>query len=168
MVLINIFKALFTGFLSLLLPQGTVHAAGPGGDANALGTFFYLVPAEAAFETTPTVAEVPLAACPDDLGMQIALEYVGVIFHVVPVDGTDPVTGDLEWVDDSDSDTVANLKATFDFEGLTARVTNTVWQGWQVLDPGDTVNMEMTATTPDTAGAGAGFVVLGKILKKSG
>lgn len=169
LAIVAIFTNIGKGLLRLFLPnpRDVVFAAGPGGDANALGTFLYVVPAEAAFETSPTIAELTLAACPDDLGVQLALEYVGVVFHTVPIDGTDPVTGDLEWVDDSTSDTVADLKAGFDFEGLTARVMNTVWLGWQVLDPGDSVNMEFTITSPDTAGQGASFTVMGKILKKS-
>lgn len=119
-----------------------------------------VVPAEAAFETSPTVVEVPLLACPDNANYQIELLAVSVMFHTLPADGSNVLTGDLEWVDDSDSDTVADLKAGFDFlSGLTARVNNEIWRGKQILDPGDTVNMEMASTTPDTAGQGAAFIV---------
>ena len=122
------------------------------------------VPAEAMFETSPTVAELTLLACPDNLGMQIELLAVGVVFHTVPIDGDNNVKADLEFVDDSDSDSVTNLQAAFDFEGLTARVYNEVWRGSQILDPGDSVNIEADITTPDTAGSGAAFVVTFRVL----
>ena len=126
-----------------------------------------VVPAEAMFETSPTIAELTLLACPDGAGYQLELVGLGVVFHTVPVDGTDAVTADIEFVDDSDSDSVTNLKAAFDFEGLTARVYNEIWRGSQILDPGDTINVEATITTPDTAGAGAAFIVEYKVKDRS-
>lgn len=125
------------------------------------------IPAEAMFETTPTIAELTLLACPDGASYQLELLGVGVVFHTVPVDGTNDVFGDLEWVDDSASDAVTDLVASFNFEGLTARVYNEVWRGSQVLDPGDTVNLEAGITTPDTAGAGAAFIVEFRVLARN-
>ena len=171
LAIVSIFTNVGKGLLRLLLPdRGPVYAAGPGGDANALGTFLYMVPCDAAFETTPTIAELGLAACPDDLGVQLALQYIGWRANTLPVDGTNVVTADIEFIDDSDSDTVTNLVAAYNFLAAgpnTALVNNTVFVGWQILDPGDVVNAEFAITTPDTASEGAAFVVMGKILKVS-
>jgi len=127
---------------------------------------YITVPAEPMFETSPTWAELTLLACPDNEGVRLALRSVGVVFHVVPVDGSNNVMADLEVVDDSDGDAVTNLVAAFDFEGLTARVYNEVWRGKHILDPGDTVNVEADITTPDTAGAGAAFIVGYEVLER--
>lgn len=124
------------------------------------------VPAEAMFETSPTIAELTLMACVDNEGVKLALRSVGVVFHTVPVDGSNNVKGDLEFVDDSDGDSVTNLKAAFDFTTCTARVYNEIWRGRQIMDPGDTINMEADITTPDTAGAGACFIVGYEVLER--
>lgn len=131
------------------MPEGTVGAP----------IQIAVIPAEAMFETTPTVAELTLLACPDNANYQLEILAVGVVFHVVPVDGTNNVHVDIEWVDDSESDAVADLKTDYDTETATARVYNEIWRGKQILDPGDTVNAEADITTPDTAGAGAAFIV---------
>jgi hypothetical protein len=130
-----------------------------------------IIPCEPAFETSPTWVEVPLLACPDNAGYQLELLAVGVIFVVLPVDGSNVVKADIEFVDDSDSDTVTNLASAFDFtvngnSAMTARVYNSIWRGSQILDPGDTVNAEMDTTTPDTAGQGAAFVVEFRVLQR--
>lgn len=120
------------------------------------------VPCDAAFETTPTAAEIPLLAVPDNAGYQIELLAVGFFCVTLPVDGSNGVTADLEWVDDSAADAVTDLQAAYNFLAAgpnTARVNNEIWRGKQILDPGDTVNMEMHVTTPDTASEGAAFVV---------
>lgn len=135
------------------------------GDPNIVGVVHYVVPCDAALETTPTATEVLLAACPDGAGYQLELRRIGFSAVTVPVDGTNVVTVDIEWVDDSAADAVANLKAAYDLEAATARVYNTVWEGSQILDPGDTVNAEFTVTTPDTASEGAGFIVDARILE---
>jgi hypothetical protein len=127
-----------------------------------------VIPFEAGLETTPTIAEVGLLACPDNAGYRLELLGVGVSFHTLPVDAGDPATVDIEWVDDSNSDTAADLIAGFDFlSGLTARVNNQIWRGSQILDPGDTVNAELTVDTPTTAGAGAAFIVEFRILARN-
>lgn len=128
------------------------------------------VPCDAAFETTPTATEIPLLAVPDNANFQVELLSVGFFCVTLPVDGSNTVTADLEWVDDSDTDAVADLKAGYNFLAAgpnTARVNNEIWRGSQILDPGDTANMEMHVTTPDTASEGAAFVVEYRVLKHS-
>lgn len=145
----------------------TLKAAG---EPNLIGAFIFAVPCDSAFETTPTTVEVGLLACPDDLGVQLELNYVGFRANTIPVDsaGTGTILGDLEFIDDSDSDSVTNLKAAYDFEAATALVNNTVWSGAQVLDPGDAINMEIASDgTHNTAAEGAALIVMGRILAKN-
>lgn len=115
----------------------------------------------------PVGTEVGLFIVPDNANFQVALLSVTVACNVLVVDGTDPVTVDIEWVDDSAADAVANLAAAFDLEAITVLVGNEVWRGSQILDPGDRVNAEFTRTTPDTAGQGYHFVVEYRILRRS-
>jgi hypothetical protein len=158
----------FRTALAALWPVGVVHAA--HGDPNLIGAFCYIVPADELFETTPTSVELCLAACPDDLGYQLELNYIGFRANTLPVDAADAVTADIEWIDDSAADAVANLVAAYNFLAAnnTVLINNTVWQGSQILDPGDVVNVESGVTTPTTASEGAAFVVAGRILNKSG
>ncbi len=124
-----------------------------------------VIPAEPAFESSPTWAEVPLLACPDGAGYQLELLSVSFFCHTLPADAGG-VVGDLEWVDDSNADTVADLLAAYDFTAATARVNNQIWRGSQVLDPGDTVNMEMaTDGTLTTPGQGCAFLVEYRVLQ---
>lgn len=121
-----------------------------------------VIPCDSAFETTPTTVEVCLLACPDNANYQMELLGIGFTAVVLPVDGSNVVEADIEFVDDSDSDTVTNLVDAYNFLAAgpnTARVYNQVFRGKQILDPGDTVNAEMHTTTPDTASEGAAFIV---------
>ena len=145
-----------------LLPESEhVHAHTP-----QTMMFITMVPCEAAFESTPTITEIPLLTVPDNEGWQIRLNGCDFICVTAPADAGG-VVGDLEWVDDSDSDAVANLKAAYDFTAATIRVNNEVWKGTQILDPGDTVNMEMaTDGSISTPGTGHGLQVNGRILQR--
>lgn len=128
------------------------------------------VPCDAAFETTPTISELCLLSVPDGANFQIELLSLNFTAVTLPVDAANAVAADFEWVDDSDSDTVANLVAAYDFLAAgpnTARVNNQIWRGSQILDPGDTVNVEFDVTTPTTASEGAGIVVEYRVLKHS-
>ena len=127
------------------------------------------VPIDAALETTPTIGEVTLLACPDGANMQLELLSVGFRANTLPVDGSAAVTFDLEWVDDSNSDTVANLLAAYNMlaAGSTVLVYNKVWRGSQILDPGDAVNAEFSVATPDTASEGAALIVEYRVLRHS-
>lgn len=135
-------------------PQTDVHIA--------------VIPCDGAFATTPTLKEVCLLACPDGANYQLEFKGVSITAVIIPVDASQALTIDIEWVDDSETDAVADLKTTFNaLTGITARVNNEIWRGSQVLDPGDTVNAEFTSTTPDTASTGAAFIVEYKVLKHS-
>lgn len=128
-----------------------------------------VVPCDAALEQTPTATELTLLAVPDGVNFRLELLSVNFTAVVLPVDGTNDVHCDLEWIDDSDGDAVANLLAAFDLEDdTTARINTEVWRGSQVLDPGDAVNVEFDVTTPDTASEGAAFIVEYRVLRRSG
>ena len=81
------------------------------------------------------------------------------------------MTFDLEWIDDSASDAVANLEAAYNMlaAGSTVLVYNEVWRGSQILDPGDVVNAEFTGnvSTPATPSEGAALIVEYRVLQRS-
>jgi hypothetical protein len=101
--------------------------------------------------------------------MQMEVLSVGYRANTLPVDAGDPVTVDIEWIDDSASDVVANLAAAYDMlaAGSTVLVYNEVWRGNQILDAGDVVNAEFTVATPTTASEGAALIVEYRVLRHS-
>ena len=117
--------------------------------------------------TTPVGTDLALFAVPDNANIQIELLSVGVTHNVLIVDGGNVFTLDLEWVDDSNSDTVANLVAAFDMLTTTNLVYNEIFRGSQILDAGDKVNAEFTSSTPTTAGEGYAFIVEYRVLRHS-
>ena len=117
--------------------------------------------------TTPVGTDLALFAVPDNVNLQVELLSVGVKHNVLLVDASNVGTVDIEWVDDSESDAVANLAAAFDLLTTTNLVYNEIWRGSQVLDAGDSVNAEFTLTTPDTAGEGYAFIIEYRILRRS-
>ncbi|KKM96713.1 hypothetical protein LCGC14_1175330 [marine sediment metagenome] len=117
--------------------------------------------------TTPVGTDLGLFAVPDGANFQIELLSIGVISNVLLADGSNVGTVDIEWTDDSNSDTVANLVAAFDLLTATNLIYNQVWRGSQILDPGDRVNAEFTLTTPDTAGEGYAFILEYRVLRHS-
>ncbi len=133
-----------------------------------------MIEASRLFETTPLNADVTLMVCPDNVNMQIEVLSVGVVCHTLPADGS-AVTIDLEFIDDSDSDAVNEMglaagssAIAFDMTGATVRVYNEIWNGSQILDPGDAINAELTDDgTLDTAAQGVSFIVAYRILKRS-
>lgn len=131
----------------------------PGGVSQLDRLKTIIIPCEAAFETSPTWSEVPLLGVPRGAGAKYILKYIGVMFHTAPADSSNNVKADIEVVDASNSHNVSNLVTAFDFTAATARDVTTIWRGSYLLDEGDTVNAEMDTTTPDTAGAGAAFIV---------
>lgn len=127
-----------------------------------------VVPIDAALEQTPTVVEACLLSVPDNANYQLELLSVNYTAVVLPVDAGVNVELDLEWVDDSASDAVANLVADYNLQtGRTARVNNEVWRGSQILEAGDTVNAEFDVATPTTASEGAALIVEYRILRRS-
>lgn len=131
-------------------------------------TLWAAIPAEAAFETSPTIAEVPIHGVPD--GEKHLILGVYCMFHTLPVDGSNNVAGDLEHVDASDSYGITNRVAAWNFlvanTAMVARKMCTITEEPFQMDGGDTLNFEMDITTPDTAGAGACFFVKFRILSE--
>jgi hypothetical protein len=127
-----------------------------------------VIPADGACAATPTITELCLLACPDGANWQLELKGVGATCsNTLPADSS-AVTVDIEWVDDSASDAVADLKATFSLKGMTVLVYNEIWRGSQVLDPGDVVNAEFaTDGAVTTPSKGLAFIVEYKVLKHS-
>ena len=133
-------------------------------------TDVHLVPVaiDSHLEQTPTAIEATLLICPDDANFQ--LELIGVTYSavVLPADSSNNVNIDLEFVDDSDSDTVTNLVTAYTLDdNRTARVANQVFRGSQILEAGDTINAEFDVTTPDTASEGAVLQIEYRILRRS-
>ena len=134
----------------------------PQTDVNIL-----VVPVDAALETTPTIVEACLLACPVGANMQMEILSVGYRANTNVIDaGT--TTVDIEFIDDSNSDAVSNLSTGFDLTGATVLVYNEVWRGSQILDAGDVVNAEFTTDGGlSTASEGAAFIVEYKVLRHS-
>ncbi len=128
-----------------------------------------VIPIDDALETTPTVVEAGLLACPDNANMQIELLGVSFRANTLPVDGSNDVHVDIEFIDDSDSDSVTDLVTNYDMlaAGSTVLIANEVFRGSQIMDAGDVINAEFTVTTPDTASEGACLVVEYRVLRHS-
>ncbi len=132
--------------------------------------------------TSPNAAanEATLLACPDGANWQLELLSVNYRAHVAPVDASNNVNVDIEFVDDSNSDTVTDLRGSgatgkdieyattfaLDDDG-TVLINTQVWRGSQILDPGDVINAEFDVATPDTAAQGAALVVEYRVLRHS-
>lgn len=139
-----------------------------GGTEPQTDVHVLVIPADGACASTPTITELCLLACPDGANWQLEFKAVGVAAsNTAPADAS-AVTVDIEWVDDSASDAVADLYTTYSLKGITVLVYNEIWRGSQVLDPGDTVNAEFTTdggiTTPSK---GLAFIVEYRILRHS-
>lgn len=127
-----------------------------------------VVPIDAAMETTPTISEVGLLGCPDGANMQLELLSVGFRANTLPIDAANNVAFDLEFIDDSDTDSVTDLLASaYDMTAATVLVYNQVYRGSQILDAGDAINVEFDVTTPTTASEGACLIVEYRVLKHS-
>lgn len=139
------------------------------GDEPQTDVGFVTVPIDAALAAVPTVAEAGLLLCPDAQGMQMELLSVSFRANTLPVDAGDPVTFDLEFIDDSAADAVTVLKAAYDMlaAGSTVLIGNEVWTGHQLMDPGDVINAEFSVATPTTKSDGACLVAMFRVLKRS-
>ncbi|KKN84461.1 hypothetical protein LCGC14_0289230 [marine sediment metagenome] len=128
---------------------------------------FCTIPIDAALEQGPTVTEATLLACPTGENMQLELLAVGFRANTLPIDGSNDVDVDLEFIDDSDSDSVTDFITDYDLTGGTVLVYNSIWRGSKILDAGDAINAEFTVTTPDTASEGAALIVEYRVLRRS-
>lgn len=108
-------------------------------------------------------AVLPVFGVPSIPNARIEVVSVGIGYMgVIPVDGTDPITGTLNWFDASAAAatalaTAVNLKSTN--TSLVLKNIFTFWTGNQSMDVQDTLSMALTITTPDTAADGGMFVV---------
>lgn len=129
---------------------------------------FIVVPCDAALEQTPTVTELCLLVCPDDANIQLELLGIGWRANTLPADSSNDVHVDIEFIDDSDSDSVTTIVTAYDLEDdTTVLINNQVFRNSQILDAGDVINAEFDVTTPDTASEGAAFVVEYRVLRHS-
>lgn len=128
---------------------------------------FNVIGIDAAMETTPTITEAGLLICPE--GMQIELLSVYFRANTLPVDAGDDVAFDLEFIDNSDGDSVTTLKAAYNMlaAGSTVLIGNLVWEGSQVMDDGDVINIEFDTATPTTASEGAILQAMYRVRKRS-
>lgn len=116
--------------------------------------------------TTTGSVVMALLGCPDQQGYQLELLSVSYVAHTLPADGGD-VDLDVEFIDDSASDAVTDLRENFDLTAGTARSVTEVWRGSQILDPGDVINAEFTTDGSITAGHGQSLIVEFRVLKRS-
>lgn len=139
------------------------------------GIQFAIVPIDnEAIKATPvpSAAVLPVFAAPSAPNCRIEVLSVSVGYMgVIPVDGTHAFTGDLNFHDASaDTDTV--LENDYNFKSTNASLvlkeTTTFWHGCQSLDPGDTLSLITTITTPDTAGDGGFFLVAYRVKEWNG
>ena len=107
-----------------------------------------------------------LLGCPDQAGYVLEFLSVSYVAHTLPADGS-AINVDIEFIDDSDSDTVTDLLENFDLTSGTARVVTQIWRGSQILDPGDVINAEFTTDGSITAGHGQSLIVEFRVLKRS-
>lgn len=126
-----------------------------------------IIQIDAALEQTPTIVEACLLACPSLANMQMELLSVGYRANTNVVDaGT--TTVDIEFIDDSNSDAVADILAGYDLTGATVLVYNQIWRGSQILDAGDVINAEFTTDgSLSTPTQGAAFIVEYRVLRHS-
>jgi hypothetical protein len=119
------------------------------------------------FKATPVPddGEQIIFSAPAAPNCRVEVLSVDIAWAIAPVDASNVITGDLVFHDASgNTDTV--LADDVDFEGVdTAYEGRSIWVGNQSLDPGDTLRLEWTITTPDTAGLG-GAVIVGYRVKQ--
>lgn len=142
--------------------------------ADKYGIMFAQIPLDnEAFKTTPvpTNAEFVLFATPSSPNSRVEVLSAAITWATIPIDATDPITADLSFHDASaDSDTVLqddyNFKSTN--SALVAREATTFWRGNQSLDPGDTLSLIFTTTSPDTAGKGGVVTIAYRVKEWNG
>lgn len=117
-------------------------------------------------------AVLPVFAVPQLPNCRVEVYSVGIVYMgVIPIDGTDALTGTLNFWDSSAAAatalaTAVNLKSTN--ASIVLKDVFTFFTGVQSMDPGDTLSMPLTITTPDTAADGGYFVVAYRIKEYNG
>ncbi len=112
--------------------------------------------------------EVTLFCVPNYNNMNVEIISIGVCNHT----GATTLLTDLEWVDDSESDVVADLdtppaSTAIDIDDLTDRIYNSIWRGNLALGPGDSLNAEITVSNSANL-VGFSFIIEYRITERSG
>ena len=119
----------------------------------------------------PDDGVVIIFAVPSRPNSRVEALSVSLSYNIIPIDGTNAVTGDIVFHDASaDSDTVLaddlDLKSTN--TSLVANECFTLWAGVQSMEPGDTLRVPLTETDVDTAALGGLFTVAYRIKEWGG
>jgi hypothetical protein len=128
--------------------------------ADKYGISFAFSPIDnEAIKATPVPDDAvhPVFSLPSTPNVSAEVYSVSIMYNIVPVDASHAFTADLIFHDASaDSDTVladdVDMKSTN--TAILANEMATIWTGLQRLDPGDSLRLAFTITTPDTAGLG--------------
>jgi len=130
----------------------------PEGITGSIVQFSTVPVPDACLAASPVGTDVGLFIVPKGANYRVELLSAHLKANVLAIDATDAITADLEFCDDSAAGAVSNLNsAAINITaagGLTVLVGNQIWRGAQIMDPGDTLNLELTRVTPDTAGQG--------------
>ena len=111
-------------------------------------------------------SEQTLLAVPLGVNAQYDLVSISWRAHVLPVDGSNDVHVDIEYI--APGVAAVNLVVAYDLEDdTTVLVVNEVFRGSQIMDVGDVINVEYDVTTPDTASSGAAWIVEYRVLRHS-
>ena len=111
--------------------------------------------------------EACLLGCPLQQGYELELLSVSYVAWILPADAG-AVTVTIEFIDDSDSDSVTALFTTFDLTSGTAQVVTEIWRGSQILDPGDVINaLFATDGGLTTPAQGASLITEFRVNKRS-
>lgn len=142
-----------------------------GGDNQTLEIKKVVVNLDPATKTTPANKQFAVLGCGQYGNEQLELVSLDVVARVIPIDASDAITFDVNFVDDSNSDTETALVDDFSFKStnatLVAKVVRNIWTGSQILDPGDAINCVFTSTSPDTAGEGTALIASYRVLRHS-
>ena len=144
----------------------------PGGFEPQTDVRILSIPIDDCLEQSPLMNNKTLLVVPDFANSRYELLSVGFVAQVLPIDGSNDLFLDIEFVDDSASDAVTTIRTDFNMAaaGSTPAVYNKVWSGSQIMDAGDAINAEFddtNVTTPDTASEGAALIVEYRVLKRS-
>src|SRR3990172_760168 len=115
-----------------------------GGDNQTVEIKKAVANIDSALLATPVHKQFTLLACGQYGNEQLELVSLDYTARVLPIDGTNVITMDVNFVDDSAADAETALVNDFDLEtggGGVAKVARNIWQGSQILDPGDVVNV---------------------------
>lgn len=138
------------------------------GDPVSANIFLSSVPIDnGAVATAPTTGykNQTLFTAPRNEGKGYRIRSVTISWYTSPIDATDDVTVAIKTVSaagvaDATQATGISVKST----AVADKASLEIWRGIKDLTPGMSLEAEITATTPDTAGFGGTYTVEGEIL----